>query len=297
MFSYTNPSFFHRCFGCTITCIVTVSVLLLVQVATAFPPAPAVVVYGIARNESGGVISGENAFIIFRSGDNVLARRSLRGDSESGENYRTLLPLDMDGRSGSYKSEVLDGALPFTVEIEIGNQTFYPIESLIGLAVPQGPGSVIRYDFSLGSDSDGDMIPDEWELWQLLQGGITPDSEAYSLDTLSLNGDFDNDGLTDREEYLAGTFAFGGFDLFQINILNRLPNGDLECAFLAVAGRTYFFESSSQLKTWNPLSVLVEDEPGGTGTSSFDARNTGVVGFTIPSALNNGSNFYRMRFE
>src|SRR5205809_521054 len=59
--------------------------------------------------------------------------------------------------------------------------------------------------FGNGNDSDGDGIPDAWEI-----------AHAGNLTSLSANGDFDHDGQSDLEEYLADTDPTDPFDNLRI---------------------------------------------------------------------------------
>ncbi len=82
-------------------------------------------------------------------------------------------------------------------------------------------------------DFDADELPDEWEL-----------SLRPNLSDLG-KGDFDGDGQTDREEYIAGTVPLDADSFFSVDLSllgdDRLLNWD------SVSGRIYRVYWSSNL--------------------------------------------------
>jgi hypothetical protein len=68
------------------------------------------------------------------------------------------------------------------------------------------PNSFVAVDsISAGADSDGDGIPDAWEMFY-----------AGNLTTFTATSDYDGDGATDLQEYLAGTNPLDPTDSFHI---------------------------------------------------------------------------------
>jgi hypothetical protein len=258
----------------------------------AFPPAPGVVVHGTVRDASGWPVDELGATVVFRSGDRVLGRVSINSDLSFDENYRALLPVDMKTSSGPYKPGVVEPNLPFTVQVEVGGQAFLPIEAAFGIGAPAEPGSVIRMDLTLGTDSDGDGLPDEWEFWQLQGAGIIPGSPGYDLDQFSRDGDFDRDGLGDYDEYLAGTYAYLGSDHLQLHVVRREDDGWLELEFLAIIDKAYRFEASPDLESWAPVAAGLDGSRFDLRTA-FRASNTRLVRVWVPPDATSGSRHYR----
>ncbi len=120
----------------------------------------------------------------------------------------------------------------------------------------------------MGEDSDGDGLPDAWEraLIAALGGGLT-------LEDIRPNDDTDGDGISNLQEYLAGTYAFDPQDGFRLNIVDH-ANGNPVLEFLAIRGRSYALEASSDLQSWNPAQFrLLTDTLDAPGRDCYQATD------------------------
>ena len=93
-----------------------------------------------------------------------------------------------------------------SVVVTMNGQNFYPI-GVSGSLRATGGGERVRLDLNLGEDKDGDGLPDAWEEWQLYIAGRRPGPNGWDLSLITRDGDFDGDGISNFNEYIAGTFA------------------------------------------------------------------------------------------
>ncbi len=125
----------------------------------------------------------------------------------------------------------------------------------------------------VAADSDGDGLPDAWEIAHF--GNLSRDG----------SGDFDGDGFTDLQEFLAGTDPANASDFLKIEAA-----GSSAGAFLlnlhAVAGKSYAIEYRDALGAgaWTKLQDV-------------SASSTGVTQVSDPAFSTARHRFYRVRLE
>ena len=122
-----------------------------------------------------------------------------------------------------------------------------------------------------GIDSDHDGMDDDWEM-------------AY-FGTLARDGtgDFDGDGMTDLQEFLAGTDPTNRGSVLRVMTLTSVNGGGTAILWSAVAGRTY----RAQFKD-NVEEVGWTDVPGDV----VAVTSTGSKVDAIPAGA--GRRFYRV---
>lgn len=260
--------------------------------ASAFPPAPTFTLHGIVRDSFGWALRAtDSATVVIKQNGVVIAQAPIDETVRSGENFRIQLPMDVNA-GDPYKTGAQTTGSLLTIEVKFPTQTML-VTSLRGdQRVVGQPAAKQFIDFTVGLDSDGDGIPDDWEWWQLTEMGIGAGDPRWSLNTLGI-GDYDHDGTTDYIEYLAGTFAFLNNDKLDLKITGFAEDGSAQLVALNVYDKTYRIEASNDLKTW--VRVMVRrDSHTAPLEEQWTAAETREVTFESPVPSGNTMVFYRL---
>jgi hypothetical protein len=248
----------------------------------AYPPAPDHLIYGTVRNEYGDPLDLSGGTVFIQSTNGTSASVPVASSStDPGINYRLVVP--MDSARSPRPEPAWDGSLrqsePFQLRVQIGVTTYLPIEMVLGARSLGEPAGSTRLDLTLGVDSDGDGLPDAWER----ANGLNPN------DPTDADGDADGDGMSNRKEYLAGTYAFDPSDGFTLT-LTGVQNGNSTLQFLTVRGRTYLIQASPDLKTWSPVDfrVLNSGVPGPL-QSNYPAPDVRNLTIEVPAQSGTGT--------
>lgn len=223
--------------------------------ACAIPQAP-LITYGMIRDEYGNPLKGSSALTLKlvkadAPDGQVYASTSVGETGYPGMNYRLSLEIDSSGPSRPYA--VLEGT-EMKIKFLIGGEEQSVTPSPV-FAVPTN-GTAQRKDYSLGQDADGDGLPDAWEEWVLSIDGRPYD--AAGIAAFKPGDDSDGDGMSNVQEFLAGTDPFLDTDLFAITHFVKTGAGNrTEIRFTTVPGRTYRVVTSDTLEnpTWNPVAT------------------------------------------
>ena len=97
---------------------------------------------------------------------------------------------------------------------------------IVGFAIPSPMAANL-------ADSDGDGLPDAWEL----ANGMDP------RDSSDAGRDIDGDGSSNRDEFAAGTDPKDARSVLRLSVV-RGPDGEITVAFDAMAGHAYRVEGS-----------------------------------------------------
>jgi hypothetical protein len=220
----------------------------------AFPPAPHHIIHGMVRDELGEPISLAAATVLLESTNGASLTCLVDPEVRPGENYRLIVPMDSFIAPDSYKANALHAAVPFRLKVKIGQSTFVPVEMAGNFSSLGKPAGDTLLNLTLGVDSDGDGLPDSWEyaLIQMLGGGL-------SLADITPDGDNDSDGISNYNEYIAGTYAFDAEDGLKLSLLRQGSAGPV-IQFFGISGRTYTIQGTTNLVDWSPMSFRL---PGG----------------------------------
>jgi len=134
-------------------------------------------------------------------------------------------------------------------------------------------GESARFTVSQWTDTDGDGLPDDWELA----------NKFDPADARDATEDADNDGLSNAEEYLAGTDSHDPASSLRIGFA-RVNDAGLVLSFESVLGRVYRIESSTQIggAVW---SVVKDGIPG----------NGQTIEIADPEPPGQNNRFYRLQ--
>jgi len=218
-------------------------------------PQPMCVYYGQAK-DGYGLPYLRDADVILRHGTNEIARQTISGSLRPGVNFALYVHLD-DGQSATpYSPRALRSGdlVSIVVRDRDGEKTV--MEDQVVPPVGQ-PGDIILRNVTAAEDTDRDGLPDPWE-WALIEWS---DGRLRSLADVRGGDDFDGDGMSNWQEYLAGTFPFLDDDYLRIEEWALTTNGHLRLTFLSVAGKSYTPVCATNLTSsvWAPCAFALSD--------------------------------------
>ena len=218
--------------------------------AMAGTPQPSEIVYGRVRDAFGFPYTDSGRIILSKNGVEC-ARYDFGGILSQGLNYR--LTLDMDSGGTPYSPHAVRPGDVLTISVQVGGvvQPLIPTNRLVAGA----PGSAVRLDLITGTDANGDGLPDEWEQQLVEQSG----GRLQTIQDVKPNDDFDGDGLSNLQEFYAGTFPFLTTDLLKINDFVRVSPSRIKLRFLTSQNVDYRVVATESLSgdSWYPLRFAV----------------------------------------
>ncbi len=123
---------------------------------------------------------------------------------------------------------------------------------------------ILKTDTVLITDTDGDGISDTWEIFY-----------AGNLTTLNGTGDFDGDGIKDKDEYLLDTNPLVPNAPFKITRFVKTGPSFYEMEWPSSPARRYGFEAKQSLADTN--WIFLGDVPGAANTNAtVQPLNLGV---------------------
>jgi hypothetical protein len=172
------------------------------------------------------------------------------------------------------------------VDLKTGRFSGYAYGANIGwIDLGGAAGYVKATTIDVGADTDGDTIPDAWEL-----------QYAGNLSKLTKDGDFDGDGVPDVEEYLADTDPTNPNDFLQITHVTATSDGSVvSLTWNSRPSRCYRIQSRAEVADggWvdnNPPGLFSPDT--GVSTTRKLIQSPAAHGFyrveSFPPAANFG---------
>lgn len=262
--------------------------------AYAFPPAPPTTIHGMVRGEFGYALDDGSADLVLLADGVEIVRAPIKDTGFLYENCRFTLPVDLNPLQGVYRNDAVSGDLDaeYVIVVERNGRRIPVVEvnTAVDTFMPKAAG-LVRVEFILGNDADGDGLPDAWERFQVGSGDYDGEDP---LTALSREGDFDGDGLSDWNEYLAGTFAVLFEDSLSFRIVNVSDDGRTSFEFFGVNGKTYTLEASDDASTWERVPFEMDTEAA-SQRSSFKAETTEMNRLHLTHELPIPRKFYRLR--
>jgi len=211
--------------------------------ASAYPPAPYHRIYGSVKDDRGQPLSTEEGIVILSGMGNVELVRGFTDPTIGPSiNYSVNVRMDSGTTALLYAVNALRPVLPFTIRVVIGGVTYVPLQAVSAFNMGD-PALQTRIDLTIGIDSDNDGLPDSWE-----QDVIDSDTTGtlLSLADIRPGDDLDGDGMTNLEEYIAGTYALNGLDRLALEVV-EVTDTYARLRFVAITGRTYRLISSPSM--------------------------------------------------
>jgi len=244
------------------SCIL-LTIMLACLLARAYPPSPYHLIYGIVRDEYGTPIMNQQIQILMVATNGTRNSTAIQPGLAVGINYQLQVPLDTLLKPDLYRSNALPTGAGFQIYVVVGNTTNVPIVSAGASTGLGGPAKMTRLDLTLGVDSNGDGIPDAWELAFLASIGSN-----LTLAQLNAGLILTPDGRTLWQQYMLGTYPFDPENPFSVRMVD-FNGGAAILEFPTMTGRSYSVLGSTNLQQWAVLPFRLPAE----GVSALQRTN------------------------
>ena len=263
---------------------------LLCPRASAYPPGPYQLIYGTVRDQYGRPLASSQTKIVLQTPSGAqLSVPVLPGISLPGVNYVLKVPLDSGVTPDPYRPGVLVPAASVKLLVVIDTVTNLPIEMTKALSLGRWAQNT-RVDLTLGTDTNGDGIPDAWELAYLASVGLNLPLSAVNANTV-----VPPNGKTLLQEYLGATSVKPPAAAPEITFAGFTGISPI-LQFSTATGRSYSVLGSPDLRIWSSVAFhLSTDAPGAPARTSYAATGNGAIQvYLAPPPLGEMAQFYRI---
>ena len=261
------------------------------SVARAFPPAPDLLIYGLVKDQFGTPLTLSSDKVILQTPTGVNAVGNIQPGLAIGVNYSVSVPMDAGTIPGAYTANALLPAAAYKLYVAHGGSTNLPIEMQGSYATLGIPASLTLQNLTLGSDANGDGIPDQWESIFLNEVGV-----SIGLATINPNTDYAHDGRTLKQEYLLGNYPFNPGDNFNVQIVSQSA-GSATLAFTSMTGRNYSVYGSADLHLWTPLNFSIPTSGPGTMSAYYAPKIAPIQIQTVQPTNAPVMQFFRLQLQ
>ena len=270
-----------------------VSVAVTSLWGVSIPQSP-VVTYGLVRDEYGVPLksASEAEVRLVRAavpGGMVYSRSAVTDQMLPGVNYRLSLEIDSEGPARSYA--VLSGT-EMKILCTVGGEEAALAPASV-FATPKA-GTAQRRDYTIGSDADGDGLPDAWEEWVLRCAGKAYDAAAIAA--FDPKADADGDGMNNGVALLAGADPFLEPEVFALTASDPVAGpARVKIRFTTRSSRKYhivFSETLGEDAVWAPVPTSKSVKAAGD-YEKYEGTGR-VLTIYAPRSVEGVSGFFRV---
>jgi hypothetical protein len=251
---------------------------------------PDTIIYGLVRDQYGLPVQDTTAQVVLISASGAVVTTSIQPELAVGVNYALRVPMDAGSIPTPYVANALTTGAQYQLFVVVNGATNLPME-MVGKTLALGaPTQLILQNLTVGTDANGDGIPDAWEQAFLQSIGVN-----ISLASINPNGVYTKDGRTLMQEYLLGNYPYNP-NAFTVTLVS-LNAGSALLSFTTTANRTYSVYGSADLQNWTPLSFAVPAVGTQTNSSYYASSAQPLQIQTVQPTNVPRAQFFRVQFQ